>query len=275
MARTDRSLRITDAYQRTLIDLQRRAGAAVAAAWQRTVSLDDLDGTHPAWTRAAAAMLTTLQTAGARLTSGYLTAFIASELARPVAPITIHDSHAGTARTGKPLDEALVPTVITVKQAIAAGKPPEDAGQEGMHQATRLAAAETIAPARAVLADAIQTDERIVGWRRVTSGGCGACIAAAAHPYGAHEPMKVHDHCKCTSEPIIRDVPDLAPRATGQDIFDAMTPAEQDALLGGEKAHIIRSGQAPLSALIEVSPMTAVPDQITEAPLSALMAQTA
>jgi hypothetical protein len=87
--------------------------------------------------------------------------------------------------------------------------------------------------------------------------------------------MKVHDHCKCTSEPIVRDIPDRYPRKDGQQIFDAMTPTEQDTLLGGEKAQLIRSGQVPLAALIEVSPMRAIPDQITEAPLEALLAQTA
>jgi hypothetical protein len=50
-------------------------------------------------------------------------------------------------------------------------------------------------------------------------------------PY-AHEPMHVHPHCHCTQEPVVRDVPDRAARATGPEIFARMTRAEQDQALG-------------------------------------------
>jgi hypothetical protein len=273
MARTERSLQITDAYQAHLVTLAQHARAAATTDWGRIVDVEDLDRTHPAWARSVAATLAVLQAAGTRLTAAYLAAFLTSELGRPVAPAQLDESrYVGASRTGKPLADALVPTVITVKQAIAAGQDRSQAGQQGLHQAVRLAGAETLATPRAALTDLMASDDRITGWRRVTSGGCGACIAAAAHPYSAHEPMKVHDGCKCTSEPVVRDIPDHAPRPNGHEIFDAMTTPEQDTLLGAEKAQLIRSGQVPLTALIATSPMAALPDAITEAPLEALQA---
>lgn len=272
MARTERSLQITDAYQARLLELQRRGTRAIADDWAR-VDPAGLDTTHPAWARRAAATLTVLQAAGVRLTAAYVAAFLASELERPVAPPTLDETrYTGVSRAGKPLAEALIPPVITVRQALAVGKKPADAHREGLHHAVRLASSETLAPPRAALADTIATHEDITGWRRVTSGGCGACIAAAAHPYSKSQPMRVHDHCKCTSEPIVRDVPDRLPRPNGHEIFDAMTASEQDELLGAEKAKLIRSGQVPLTALIATSPMAAIPDAITEAPLEALQA---
>jgi hypothetical protein len=273
MARAERSLQITDAYQAHLVTLAHRARAAAAADWGRMVDLEDLDRTQPAWARTIAATLAALQGAGTRLTAAYLAAFLTSELGRPIAPAHLDENrYVGASRAGKPLADALVSTVITVKQAIAAGHDRGQAGQEGLHQAVRLAGAETLAPPRAALADLMAGDDRIAGWRRVTSGGCGACIAAAAHPFSAQEPMKIHDGCKCTAEPVVRDVPDRFPRRNGHEIFNAMTAPEQDDLLGAEKAQLIRSGQVPLTALIATSPMASIPDAITEAPLEALQA---
>jgi hypothetical protein len=127
-----------------------------------------------------------------------------------------------------------------------------------------------MAAARGALLEGIRTDERIVGWRRVTSGGCGACLAAATRTYADHEPLRVHDDCRCGAEPIIRDIPDRAPRPDGHQIFDAMNVAQQNAALGHTTAQLVRAGDVPLSDLIEVNHMAAIPDVITQAPIQAL-----
>lgn len=276
MARTEQSLRITDAYRARLLELQRRASAATTDGWTH-VDIANLDATHSAWLQRATAMLAVLQTAGVRLTAAYFTAFLSSELQRAAAPAPLDAAHyVGLSRTGKPLAEALGPTTLfTIKQAIRDGRPPEDASRAGLHQAVRLTVSEAPAPARTALADTILTDPHVVGWRRVTSGGCGACLAAATVSYGDHEPFQIHDNCQCSAEPIISDVPDHAPRPDGHDIFNGWSVAEQNARLGHEKAQLVRSGRVSLHDLLAVSPMAAMPDQITEAPLEALQAQTA
>lgn len=272
MPRSPRALQITDTYRNRLVTLRDRGAAAVAGDWA-AIDMSRLDDSHAAWARRAAATLTTLQAAGVRLTAAYLTAFMRAELERPVALVDIEPSrYAGIDRTGRPLAAALTPTIITVKKAIGTGVAPDDAIRRGLHQATRLAMSEAIAPARAALADTIRSDARIVGWQRVTGGGCGACLAAASRTYGDHEPLEVHDGCRCGAEPIIADVPQDTPRPTGPDLFDQLTSTQQDALLGPDKAKLIRDGHVAFSDLIEVNHMAAIPDQITEAPLAALQA---
>ena len=51
-------------------------------------------------------------------------------------------------------------------------------------------------------------------------------------------------------------------------MFDAMTPREQDERYG-EKAELVRSGQAQLTDFIGRPSMALVPDRPTEAPLQA------
>jgi hypothetical protein len=268
-----RSLLITDAFRQRLVSLGALAEAHTLAAW-RTVDLADLDGTHAAFVAQATVTVTAIQARAAALAHGYLTAFLASELGHPAAPPPTNPAaFAGVARTGRPLAEAFAPTVITVKTALGEGLDPGASLERGQHRARRLAGAEALAAGRGALMDGISTDERIVGWERATSGGCGACIAAATRTYGPDEPLPVHDNCQCTAEPVVADVPNRAPRPDGADIFDGMSREAQDQLLGPDKAELIRSGRAPLHSLIEAEPMAEIPDQITEAPLQTVRAR--
>lgn len=68
------------------------------------------------------------------------------------------------------------------------------------------------------------------------------------------------------SEP---DLTDPHPRATGKELFEALTKPEQDALLGAEKADLIRSGKAELADFVmrQESPAPKEDDFITEKPL--------
>jgi hypothetical protein len=46
-------------------------------------------------------------------------------------------------------------------------------------------------------------DPRVVGWRRVTSGGaCILCSVAATQTYRRSDLQPIHDHCSCTVSPI-------------------------------------------------------------------------
>ena len=63
-------------------------------------------------------------------------------------------------------------------------------------------------------------------------------------------------------------------RPTGQEMFDAMTPAEQDAQFGPAKAKALREGRIKLEDLVDRSPMATGEDFITEKPLDALEPET-
>jgi hypothetical protein len=264
MPRSALSLLLTDEYRRRFHSLRARAVLIAAEAWQ--LNQDDLDGSHARWVAVAAPALATLQAAGTHLSAGYLAAFVAAEtLTGPAARTPT--AAAGVDRLGRPLEDALAPSLYTVKAALKDGEAFDAASRHGLNRARRIAGEEAVAPARAELADGIAAHDEISGWRRVTSGGCGACLAASDGVFRDSEPLPVHDGCHCTSEPVVRDVPDVARRPAGRDLFDQLGRARQDEILGPEKAALVRDGQVPLSALVQHQTFTWLPSGITEAPL--------
>lgn len=273
MPGSPRSLLITDAYRERLNALSDRLAALTLTQWQR-VTLSNLDGSHADWLAATVAMLEAAQRAGVHLTAAYLGAFIGSELGQPISELPRVDDwrFAGLAEDGQALDVPLGKTLIGVRAALKDGKAPEVALSEQGVRAVRLASSAVMAAPRAALADQIATHPMLVGWQRVTHGGCGACLGAAAKGYSRHEPMHVHAHCRCTQEPVVRDVPDSAPRATGPEIFYRMTAEQQDRSLGPNAAQLVRQGRVAWPDLIAVSPMEVGADYITQAPVEALAA---
>ena len=241
--------------------------------WQQNVTLTSLDGSHGLWLAGTVAALEQAQRAGVNLTAAYIAAFIGSELGRRAieVPQIDADRFAGLSEDGQPVGVPLGKTLIGVKAALKDGKEPQAALMEQAHRAVRLTASAVMSAPRAALSDQIQTHPMIVGWRRVTSGGCGACLAAAARGYSRHEHLRVHPHCHCTQEPVIRDAPDRVSRATGPEVFAAMGRAEQDRALGPETAQLVRDGRVAWGDLIATSPMVVGDDVITQAPVEALI----
>jgi hypothetical protein len=267
MPANERSARITDAYRERLLLLQQRA--VLLGRW--TVNVQDIDGTGKAWADRAVAQLGVIQRTGVTLTAGYIAAFIASELGRRPEQPPVDHSAVGKAQDGQPLEKSLLAALITVKTALKQNRAAQDALRLGEQRATRLIASTALAAPRAALHSAIETDPQIVGWRRVTFGGCGACLAAADGViHDVRKPLRVHDHCRCTAEPVLEQVTESFHRPTGRETFDGMSFEQQAALLGEEKAALIRSGTVPFERLIQPQPMAIAPDGITERPLAAL-----
>jgi hypothetical protein len=270
MPGSERSLQITDTYRDRLHALTDRMGAYVAASWGR-VTVADLDRSHEAWLATVTVALEQAQRAGVNLTLAYIAAFIGSETGHRTVEIPAYDASRaiGFGEDGQPLTVPLGKTVIGVRSLLKDGKLPEEALSETGHRATRYAASAVMAAPRTALGDQIASHPLLVGWQRVTRGGCGACLAAASHGYSRHEPLRVHPHCHCTQEPVVRNVPDRAPRATGPDIFARMTRAEQDQALGPEAAEAVRTGAVAWPELIGHSPMVVGEDMLTQAALAA------
>lgn len=133
---------------------------------------------------------------------------------------------------------------------------------------------------RAGLGDQMVEQPEVIGWRRrAEPGACGACLALAdgsIHTPGAS--MATHPRCRCVTEMVIRGVNDTEwGRPTGQEMFDGMSPTEQDALFlghgGAEKARLLRSGEVAMSDLVsEGSARLGGRRIITETPLKDLAA---
>lgn len=266
-----RSLALTDSYRRRLGGLEHQTRAVVRNGWG-DIRPDDLEGTHRAWTRTAAATVDVGQRAGVRLTAAYLAVYLTSETGRRVAPAQVNErKYAGWTRAGAPLEGALGGSLFTVLAAVKDGRDITEALSLGLVRAERRAGDETVAAARRAMDDQLSGDDRIVGWRRVTSGGCGACIAAATGAIQETDAtLPVHSSCKCSKEPVVRDVRETTLRPTGPEMFNQLPAEKQNQLLGEEKARLVRDGQIAFSDLIAVSPMATIDDQITEAPLKAL-----
>lgn len=101
----------------------------------------------------------------------------------------------------------------------------------------------------------------VIGWRRVARAGCcGACLALAdGRMIPLDVPLDGHPHCHCVAEPVIKGVNDRRwGRQTGQQRWEAMSPAEQDEMFhghgGAAKADVIRSGDASLDDLVAWAP---------------------
>jgi hypothetical protein len=273
MPASELSIRLTDAYRTRIALLQKRAGEQASGRWA-TVNLDDLDRSHAEWLAGTVATLELFQRAGVSLTLAYVSAFIASELNRAPAPPPAPRATVGVTDDGRPLAEALITSLIAVKAALKDDKTPEQALAAGLVRAGRMTASAAIYAPRAELDEQLDAHPGIVGWRRVTFGGCGACLAAATGAIQQErEILRVHDHCRCTKEPVVADVAETTFRPTGRDIFGAMSAQAQDQLLGADKARLIRSGEVLFEALIAPVPQAIRPDGITEAPLEALAPQ--
>lgn len=266
MPAIERSARITDAYRARLLILRDRA----VRLGQWTVRVEDIDGTGRAWLERVVPQLEVIQRSGVALSVGYLSAFVASELGQRPAPPPAADAPVGQSPDGQPLAEALAAALITVKAAIKDQRPPDRALALGSQRAERLIADAALHAPREALHAGL-TASPIDGWRRVTSGGCGACLASAdGRVHGPEKRLRVHPHCRCTAEPVVRGVTESFQRPTGRAIFDGMTFEQQAALLGEEKAALIRSGTVPFERLIQPQPMAVMADGITERPLAAL-----
>lgn len=274
MPASERSVEVTDAYRDAILALYDRAGRLALTNWAR-ISLRDLDGTYAAFAAATVGQTKVLQRTGVALSAAYLGAYVASEHGNArVTPSNLPLDAVGLAAHGAPLAKAIVSPLIGAKGAIRAGTPPNVALAKGRERAVRLAQSATLAAPRQALHEGIRADDRIIGWRRVTAGGCGACLAAATGAiHKDREVLTVHSHCRCTAEPVVRDADDRVQRPTGFQMFNALSHAQQDELLGQEKAQLVRSGTVPFERLISTDRMTEGPDQLVEAPLKALAPQ--
>lgn len=263
MPRSARSLRVTSQYRARLAAIRKQAETRAKQEWP---TIDTFDGTR--WADRTAQAVAAAQTEAVRVTAGYLTAYISSELGRRVPVIRIDSrAYAGVSRDGRPLTKALQSPLIGVRAALKEGRTPDEALTIGWNRASRTVETDLMHAGRAALLDTIDADDRLEGWQRATAGTCGACMALS----GTSGPQfEVHPGCQCQPQPVVRDVPDLVPVLTGIEMFRRMSTEEQDAQFGQEKAAALRDGTIDLADLVEHNRLrTGDTDFITERPLSA------
>lgn len=256
MAANPESLRITDAYRLYLSALGQRTAAAIAAPW---LSFDptDLRQSVGLWLPSAEMTLRLGQSEAVRATDAYLSHFLSSELGEDVAPVGLDvGQYAGTTVAGGAIGDALRSTLVHSLMSIGQGNDVQSALAVGAQWAARISDREVKGAARASLSDAMRSDDRIIGWERVTSDDpCGACLGLADEGLRAtDEGLEIHDNCSCVAEPVVGHVEQDAPRDSGADTFDSLDEEQQDALFAGrggaEVASLLRAGDISFSDLV-------------------------
>lgn len=271
MPATERSLAITDAYRARMIAAREAVARILLDRW-RYLDWNDLAGSFDEWRGTAAWAIAAGQREAATLSGAYLAAYVASETGERAEATVDPDAYTGTTRDGRPIAPLLGVALIATKQAILRQRPPRDALAAGAARAVRIARTEVMEAGRRALGDAMQAEPRVKGYRRVTSGrrSCGACLGLASGEIRrTNRGLQIHASCRCTAEPVLAGVREEVHRPTGREMFERMSPAEQDATLG-PKAALIRSGDADLRDLVATHHNPVWQDTIDEAPLSSI-----
>ena len=268
MPKSAQSLRLTDRYSRQLATTAARVARIAKGRWN--LAPEDFDGSYSTWLDAVVPVVTSAQRSNERLTTAYLTAFIASETGKRPRLKKV-DSVAGLSRDGRPLREAWDSPPIKAKVVVGDGGTVEQASAEARTAALRLADLDTYYGARGPMSALLTAVAAIEGYTRVAGvNACGACLGAAdGTVFSSDEVFQFHANCDCVAEPVLIGDPGTVTRPSGQEIFNDLPEAEQDRRLGEKAAEAVRGG-LPLSSLVGEAHMDNEADWITQKPLAAL-----
>jgi hypothetical protein len=261
------SWKITDAYRKRVAALRHSAAAAARQTWAAIDPQQLSSSYNPGM---LALTLTVLQREGARLSGGYLKAFIDAELGLDTPLPLVDARQVGSARNGTDLRKTLDSPLVGVKTRIKNGADPRDALTVERASVVRIAGLAVDTAARDSLAKAMAASPHVVGWQRATSGACAACLAVANRSHDLTVDFPVHPNCSCVQEPIVDGAPPGGLRPTGREMFDAMPRSQQDDVLGPEIAQAVRDGRLAFEDVAQRVPMATEPDFITTTTASAV-----
>jgi hypothetical protein len=185
-----------------MIRLRKQGQREAGRLWGQ-VKADDLDGTFPLGQLELT--VSTLQREAARLSSAYLSTFIASELGEPERPpaLSVWDKTFG----GNPLREGLRSAIIASKVRINDSEDPQDAINKSREILVSDVGLFIDTAARESLRQGMEMDDRIVGYQRALKGTCGACAGNVAVETSVELPsipLRIHPNCQCVTEPVVQ-----------------------------------------------------------------------
>lgn len=267
MPASQRSLRVTELYRQRVFGIRDRLERQ---AWDRWPTIDD---DFDPWLAATAAATAGAQRDAIRATSGFLAAYLTSELGRRVQPPPLEaDRYVGLARDGRPLTRSLNAPLIGLRAGLSAGLPAEEVLRAGLPRAVRQVGVDFDHSHRQALLDGMEADKRIEGWQRAVRGTCGACVGDIAIEVSVNlpsVPLLVHPYCQCVTVPVVTGTRNLVPLPTGQQLFERMSRQEQDDALGPGPAEQVRNGETSLADLVAESEIDTAQNFITQAPVGA------
>lgn len=218
MAATADGRRATVRHQEAQSRIRARALRHLLRLWS-IVQVTDLEHTIGTWADTAAVVTHEAREESAQAAAEYLAEFRAAEgVAGTITVLT----------GGGPPHEVFVrnlrgAALFGIIRSRRRGATIEAAARAGFTRAAGTASNLVLGGGREVLAEAVDSDDQVIGWIRVTSGkACPWCamLSSRGPVYrSARTGLASHDHCNCSIEPVYRREvaanPDLWPGQAG------------------------------------------------------------
>lgn len=223
--------------------IARRAAEQVQNRW-RTVGPDQL---APQYRQMIAPLfigaIMSGQLAAAALAQPYVDSAATGTGDSPVASV-VPASFAGMTAGGLPLDWLAGVLYSWLTQALGSGMSTQDASTAGLQRAIMYVSTEINDASRAATQVAVTAHPAIAGYERVVHlPACDRCIVLAGKFYRYSSGFLRHPRCDCTMRPVTQSELDSGqPQSTPRQLFDAMTPTEQNQRFGTANAETIRLG---------------------------------
>jgi len=171
--------------------IRRQVGVAVLRLWDRFGAIDDLD--------AFAAPAAELSAAAQAQTAAVVDAYLASYL--DTTPVGVEP----VIRNGADLVDVYRRAGVTARYRISQGADFDTAMAAARARAQNLATTDVVLAHQGAAAEVL-AERRVVGYRRVLTGGsCKLCATASTQRYHADRLMPIHGHCDCRIAPIVGD----------------------------------------------------------------------
>lgn len=231
MPATEEAAAVTDAYRARLLRLREATVRLVARPFdaidfgrQLSAELDD-------WIDQAAPTLDLAQREAVRMTDTYFDVYLQrSGVEAASDPVDVDELTVSERELRRRLH------VVKVALLWRLGRAGRVAAQAyGLSEAMRVTRNTVAETAHSTLGERMVNDRQIAGWKRVSGlNACGACLALAdGRVQRADTPMRRHGHCRCSQEPVIRNVPQRFVRPTGVQIYRRMSATEKAQLFAG------------------------------------------
>jgi hypothetical protein len=210
MPSTAEAAAITDSYRRRLGQTRDAAAEGLAAGLAQV----DLDLTPAAlerqlrvWTARGAGLLDAAADRATLLSVAYLSAYVRASGVDDVPVATTTRRPPGAAR-------AVEIARIGLLWRLGRGDGREMALRTATTYALRGARTHTMDAARQSLGEAMVEHPQVRGWRRVTAGTTDEfCASRAGVLLEDQADVEAHPGCRCTAEPVLRQVPERVQRA--------------------------------------------------------------
>lgn len=186
---------IDDTFHRQRAQLREGTVAQATAIWQ--TDRDDRN-------RYLGKVLTLVeagQKAIVLMTSGYMTAKTREQLGEARAKSLDPADYTVSKLRGEPAVSVYARPFGALYGQLNEGVPKDQAEAGALDALSTLVATDLQMAYTASARDWMAGDSRIGGFRRILSGTCDYCEAAADGLYAGHEQMPIHENCECGVEP--------------------------------------------------------------------------